>query len=155
MSYNENQTQFTEIEVVYFFKEMAHARFFNDILKLLNAQISRTVRCYSKRGPTDLKGRSVNAQNWLIRQMKDPYVKLSRKESYRCRSAFKLLEINEKHKFLNPGQLVIDCGAAPGSWSQVAVEMVNSLGTGSLIHKNQLHSMHFPLLKFLYSARNQ
>lgn len=47
---------------------------------------------------------------------------------HRCRSAFKLLEINEKHNILRPGQTVIDCGAAPGSWSQVAVQETNSDG---------------------------
>lgn len=45
---------------------------------------------------------------------------------FRCRSAFKLLEMNEKHLFLKPGHIVIDCGAAPGSWTQVAVKKVNA-----------------------------
>jgi 23S rRNA (uridine2552-2'-O)-methyltransferase len=48
--------------------------------------------------------------------------------NYRCRSCFKLLEINEKHKLLKPGQVVIDVGAAPGSWSQICVKAVNSSG---------------------------
>lgn len=48
--------------------------------------------------------------------------------NYRCRSCFKLLEINDKHKFLKPGQAVIDVGAAPGSWSQICVKAVNSDG---------------------------
>lgn len=48
--------------------------------------------------------------------------------NYRCRSCFKLLEINEKHKFLKPGQVVIDVGCAPGSWSQICVKAVNSDG---------------------------
>lgn len=48
--------------------------------------------------------------------------------NYRCRSCFKLLEINEKHKFLKPGQVVVDVGAAPGSWSQICVNAVNSNG---------------------------
>ncbi len=51
-------------------------------------------------------------------------------ENYRARSAFKLLEINSQHHILKPGSVVIDCGAAPGSWSQVAVEKVNSKGQG-------------------------
>jgi 23S rRNA (uridine2552-2'-O)-methyltransferase len=49
--------------------------------------------------------------------------------NYRCRSCFKLLEINEKHKFLKPGQVVVDVGAAPGSWSQICVKAVNSDGS--------------------------
>lgn len=48
--------------------------------------------------------------------------------NYRCRSCFKLLEIDEKHKFLNPGKVVIDVGAAPGSWSQICVKAVNANG---------------------------
>lgn len=72
------------------------------------------VRYYSKLGPTELKGRKSSAQKWLTRQWNDPYVKLARKESYRCRSAFKLIEIDEKFDLLRPGHVVIDCGAAQG-----------------------------------------
>lgn len=62
--------------------------------------------------------------------MNDPYVKKAREESYRCRSAFKLIEIDDKFHILKPGHVVLDCGAAPGSWSQVAVRRVNALGDG-------------------------
>jgi len=78
--------------------------------------------------PSDLKGRSPNAQRWLLRQFKDPYVLRSKLENYRCRSAFKLIEIDDKYKFLRPGSRVVDCGAAPGSWTQVAVKRINALG---------------------------
>lgn len=57
-------------------------------------------------------------------------MKASKVESYRCRSAFKLLEMNERHRILRPGLRVLDCGAAPGAWSQVAVQRVNAAGTG-------------------------
>lgn len=67
---------------------------------------------------------------WLTRHLKDPFVKAAKVESYRCRSAFKLLEVNEKHRILQPGFRVLDCGAAPGAWSQVAVRKVNAAGTG-------------------------
>ncbi|XP_034176386.1 mitochondrial rRNA methyltransferase 2 [Osmia lignaria lignaria] len=76
----------------------------------------------------NLKGKKHSSQLWLTRQLKDPYVEKSKKESYRCRSAFKLLEINERFKILKPGQTVIDCGAAPGSWTQVAIKMTNANG---------------------------
>ena len=82
------------------------------------------------KNPHSLKGKSVTAQKWLKRQLNDPYVKQARHESYRCRSAFKLLEIDDRFKILQPGQTVIDCGAAPGSWSQVAVQRTNALQTG-------------------------
>jgi len=87
-----------------------------------------SVRCYGKLGPTDLKGRKTAAQMWLKRQCSDPYVLRARQESYRCRSAFKLLEIDEKFNILKPGYVVLDCGSAPGSWSQVAVRSVNADG---------------------------
>lgn len=62
--------------------------------------------------------------------MKDPFVKATQRQHYRCRSAFKLLEIDDKFHILRPGLSVLDCGAAPGAWSQVAVERVNTLGAG-------------------------
>jgi 23S rRNA C2498 (ribose-2'-O)-methylase RlmM len=65
---------------------------------------------------------------WMERQRRDPYVKKAVKESYRARSAFKLIEINERFNFLHPGHVVIDIGAAPGSWSQVAVQKTSSDG---------------------------
>ncbi|XP_077305262.1 rRNA methyltransferase 2, mitochondrial [Lithobates pipiens] len=67
-------------------------------------------------------------QIWLARQKKDPYVKAARTQNYRCRSAYKLLEIDTEQKLLKPGLHVIDCGAAPGAWSQVLIEKLNSLG---------------------------
>lgn len=67
---------------------------------------------------------------WLERHLKDPFVKATKRQHYRCRSAFKLLEIDDKLHILRPGLAVLDCGAAPGAWSQVAVERVNALGTG-------------------------
>lgn len=69
-----------------------------------------------------------SSRQWLIRQMNDKYVKLARYEHYRCRSVFKLIQIDEKHALLQPGMVVLDCGAAPGSWSQVASKLVNSTG---------------------------
>ena len=74
------------------------------------------------------KGASSN--EWLRRQMRDIYVKQAGKENYRCRSAFKLLQIDEKYRILKPGHVVIDCGAAPGSWCQVAAQKVNAYGQG-------------------------
>uniref|UniRef100_A0A8D1RL75 rRNA methyltransferase 2, mitochondrial n=2 Tax=Sus scrofa TaxID=9823 RepID=A0A8D1RL75_PIG len=75
------------------------------------------------------KGRTAAEHLWLARHLKDPFVKASKVESYRCRSAFKLLEMNERHRILRPGLRVLDCGAAPGAWSQVAVQRVNAAGT--------------------------
>lgn len=63
---------------------------------------------------------------WLARQKRDPFVKKAHLEDYRARSAFKLLEIDEKYKFIHPGDVIIDVGAAPGSWSQIAIKKTNS-----------------------------
>jgi 23S rRNA (uridine2552-2'-O)-methyltransferase len=77
------------------------------------------------------------AQNWAKRQSRDPYVKEAVQMNYRCRSAFKLIEINDKCHILKPGDIVIDCGAAPGSWTQVAVEQVNALGESKWVFMAQ------------------
>ncbi|KAG7316944.1 hypothetical protein KOW79_019242 [Hemibagrus wyckioides] len=81
-----------------------------------------------KKAPVRFKGKSGAEQRWLERQVNDPFVKAAHLQHFRCRSAFKLLEIDEKHRLLKPGLSVIDCGAAPGAWSQVAVQRVNSAG---------------------------
>nr|XP_060483568.1 rRNA methyltransferase 2, mitochondrial-like isoform X2 [Panthera onca] len=76
------------------------------------------------------KGRTAAEHLWLTRHLRDPFVKAAKVESYRCRSAFKLLEVNDRHQILRPGLRVLDCGAAPGAWSQVAVRRVNAAGAG-------------------------
>uniref|UniRef100_A0A1A9WJ71 rRNA methyltransferase 2, mitochondrial n=1 Tax=Glossina brevipalpis TaxID=37001 RepID=A0A1A9WJ71_9MUSC len=82
----------------------------------------------AKQIPSNLKGKSKSSQEWLIRQMSDPYVEKARMMNYRCRSAFKLLEIDDKYKIIKTGDCVVDCGAAPGSWTQIAVERCNANG---------------------------
>jgi len=72
------------------------------------------------------KGRTVSQKIWLERQLNDPYVQEARKLGYRSRAAFKLIEIDDKYKFLKPGGRVIDLGAAPGGWSQVAANRVKA-----------------------------
>uniref|UniRef100_A0A5S6QIF9 rRNA methyltransferase 2, mitochondrial n=1 Tax=Trichuris muris TaxID=70415 RepID=A0A5S6QIF9_TRIMR len=69
-----------------------------------------------------------SSRQWFLRHTDDPYLRLRKLESYRCRSAFKLLEINEKYPFLKAGMSVLDLGAYPGSWSQVLVKLVNATG---------------------------
>jgi 23S rRNA (uridine2552-2'-O)-methyltransferase len=68
------------------------------------------------------KGRSKASQRWLERQLNDPYVRAAQERGLRSRAAFKLLEMDEKHRLLRPGARVLDLGAAPGGWTQVAVE---------------------------------
>jgi 23S rRNA (uridine2552-2'-O)-methyltransferase len=64
--------------------------------------------------------RSLASTLWLERQLNDPYVAKARREGYRSRAAYKLIEIDDKHKLFKPGQRIVDLGAAPGGWSQVA-----------------------------------
>jgi len=68
------------------------------------------------------KGRPIGSSEWLRRQLNDPYVQEAKQRGYRSRAAFKLLEIDAKAHLLKPGQRVVDLGAAPGGWTQVAVE---------------------------------
>ncbi len=89
----------------------------------------------SGRGQRDLKvrvktakGRKLSSKLWLERQLNDPYVARARREGYRGRAAFKILELDDKYGFLVPGARVVDLGCAPGGWCQVAVDRVNALG---------------------------
>jgi 23S rRNA (uridine2552-2'-O)-methyltransferase len=78
--------------------------------------------------------RSASSQRWLQRQLDDPYVAAAKREGYRSRAAYKLLEIDAKHRLLRPGLRVVDLGAAPGGWSQVAATKVKSVeGTGQVV----------------------
>jgi len=67
-------------------------------------------------------------KQWLRRHVTDPYVRKAREQGYRSRSAFKLLEIDDKERLLRPGAIVVDLGAAPGGWSQVAAARVKPGG---------------------------
>jgi len=76
------------------------------------------------------KGRKSSSTRWLQRQLNDPYVEEARKLGLRSRAAFKIIELDDRFHFFRPGQLVIDLGAAPGGWTQVAVDRINALGSG-------------------------
>ena len=75
--------------------------------------------------------RTASSQRWLERQLNDPYVAAAKRDGWRSRAAFKLIEIDDKYRFLKPGQRVVDLGAAPGGWSQVAAQRVKSVEGGS------------------------
>ena len=89
----------------------------------------------SGRGQRDLrvrvktaKGRRLSSKLWLERQLNDPYVQRAQKDGYRGRAAYKILELDDKFRFLVPGARVVDLGCAPGGWCQVAVKRTNALG---------------------------
>ncbi|WP_339766775.1 RlmE family RNA methyltransferase [uncultured Pseudosulfitobacter sp.] len=77
------------------------------------------------------RGRTTSSTRWLQRQLNDPYVKRAQAEGYRGRAAFKIMELDDKYRFLVPGARVVDLGAAPGGWCQVAVKRVNALNERS------------------------
>ena len=92
----------------------------------------------SGRGQRDLKvkvksarGRKLSSTRWLQRQLNDPYVKRAKADGYRGRAAYKILELDDRFRFLVPGARVVDLGCAPGGWCQVAVPRVNALGEKS------------------------
>ena len=72
------------------------------------------------------KKRKLSSQRWLERHLSDPYVAEARRQGYRSRAAFKLIELDERHRFLKPGMRVVDLGAAPGGWTEVAVKRVRA-----------------------------
>jgi 23S rRNA (uridine2552-2'-O)-methyltransferase len=77
--------------------------------------------------------RTASSTRWLERQLNDPYVARARDEGYRARSAFKLIEIDDRYRLLSPGKRVVDLGAAPGGWSRIAAERTRSTGSDPLI----------------------
>ncbi|HEY8577504.1 MAG TPA: RlmE family RNA methyltransferase [Devosia sp.] len=79
------------------------------------------------------KGRKVSSTKWLERQLNDPYVAKARAEGYRSRAAFKIKEMDGKHKLFHRGTRVVDLGAAPGGWSQVAAKAVGSTEANPLV----------------------
>lgn len=80
------------------------------------------------------RGRTASSQRWLERQLNDPYVAAAKRAGYRSRAAFKLIEIDDKYGILKTGHRVVDLGAAPGGWSQIASERVGAVaGRGQVI----------------------
>jgi 23S rRNA (uridine2552-2'-O)-methyltransferase len=79
------------------------------------------------------KKRTAASQRWLERQLNDPYVARAKREGWRSRAAFKLIEIDDKYHVLKPGQRVVDLGAAPGGWAQVAAKRVGSPTRGKVV----------------------
>jgi len=80
------------------------------------------------------KGRKLASTRWLQRQLNDPYIEEAKRRGYRSRSAFKLAEIDDRYHVLRPGMTVVDLGAAPGGWSQIAAQRVRVMaGEGCVI----------------------
>lgn len=102
------------------------------------------------------KKRSTSSRAWLERQLNDPYVAASKRDGYRSRAAYKLKEIDDKHHLLKPGATVVDLGAAPGGWSQIAAERVKALeGKGQVVAIDYLDMEALPGVEFLMLDFNE
>jgi 23S rRNA (uridine2552-2'-O)-methyltransferase len=78
--------------------------------------------------------RKLSSKLWLERQLNDPYVAQAKRDGYRSRAAYKLIEIDDKYRILKPGLSVVDLGAAPGGWSQIAARRVGAVdGKGKVV----------------------
>jgi 23S rRNA (uridine2552-2'-O)-methyltransferase len=101
------------------------------------------------------KNRSLSSKLWLERQLNDPYVAKAKREGLRSRASYKLAEIDDKHKILKPGGRVLDLGAAPGGWSQVAAQRVGGKGRVvaiDVIAMESIPGVEFMQLDFLDPA---
>ena len=93
--------------------------------------------------------RKLSSKLWLERQLNDPYVAQAKREGLRSRAAFKLIEIDDKYHFLKPGLSVVDLGAAPGGWSQIAAKRVGSgNGKGKVVAIDLLEMPEIPGVSF-------
>ena len=93
--------------------------------------------------------RSQSSRLWLERQLNDPYVARAKREGMRSRAAYKLIEIDDKARFLKKGARVVDLGAAPGGWSQVAAQRVDAPGQGRVIAIDLLPMEPVPGVNFI------
>jgi 23S rRNA (uridine2552-2'-O)-methyltransferase len=97
------------------------------------------------------KNRTLSSKLWLDRQLNDPYVASARREGLRSRAAYKLAEIDDKFRFLGPGARVVDLGAAPGGWSQIAAKRVGAgAGRGRVVGIDLLDMPEIAGVEFLH-----
>lgn len=93
--------------------------------------------------------RKLSSKLWLERQLNDPYVAQAKREGYRSRAAYKLIEIDDKYHFLKPGLTVVDLGAAPGGWSQIAAKRIGAANAkGRVIAIDLLEMPEIPGVSF-------
>ena len=96
------------------------------------------------------RGRKLSSTRWLQRQLNDPYVAAAKRDGYRSRAAYKLIEIDDRYTLLRPGSCVVDLGAAPGGWAQVAAGRVRSTdGPGRVVALDLAHMDPLPGVQFL------
>ena len=111
----------------------------------MNRPTGRDLKVRVKTG----KGRTLAQKRWLERQLNDPYVARAKREGFRSRAAYKLIEIDDRFKILKPGAKVIDLGAAPGGWSQVAAQRVKAGASGRVVAIDLLEMDPLPNVEFM------
>src|SRR5499427_6338610 len=90
--------------------------------------------------------RTKSSNEWLRRHVNDPFVKQAQRDGYRSRSAYKLVELNEKDRLIRPGMRIMDLGSAPGGWSQVAGKLVGAKGrvlATDILHMEPVKNVDF------------
>lgn len=96
------------------------------------------------------KTRTQSSRQWLERQLNDPYVQRAKRDGLRSRAAYKLTEIDDKFRLFRPGGRIVDLGAAPGGWSQIAAQRVGAPGQGKVVGIDILEIDHIPGVELLH-----
>ena len=120
----------------------------------VNLQKNKFVSSRSSKQKINKNKRTETSRKWISRQLNDPYVSEAQKRGFRSRSAFKLLQINEKFNLLKSGMAIIDLGCAPGGWLQVMSEIINKDNKGKIIGIDLLETDALPNVKILVGDIN-
>ena len=122
--------------------------------KKVNLQKNKFVSSRSSKQKINKNKRTESSRKWISRQLNDPYVSEAQKRGFRSRSAFKLLQINEKFNLLKSGMSIIDLGCAPGGWLQVMSEEINKNSKGKIVGIDLLETDVLPDVKILVGDIN-
>ena len=119
-----------------------------------NLHKNKFVRSRSSKQKINKSKRTESSRRWISRQINDPYVSEAQKRGFRSRSAFKLLQINEKFNLFKPGMMILDLGCAPGGWLQVISEIINKDKKGKIIGVDLLETDTLPSVEILVGNIN-
>ena len=122
--------------------------------KKVNLQKNKFVSSRSSKQKINKTKRTESSRKWISRQLNDPYVSEAQKRGFRSRSAFKLLQINEKFHLFKSGMSIIDLGCAPGGWLQVMSEVINKNSKGKIVGIDLLETDALPDVKILVGDIN-
>ena len=119
-----------------------------------NLHKNKFVNSRSSKQKINKSKRTESSRRWISRQINDPYVSEAQKRGFRSRSAFKLLQINEKFNLFKPGMVIVDLGCAPGGWLQVISEIINKEKKGKIIGVDLLETDTLPDVEILVGNIN-